>query len=560
MIKDYDLVDLKRANALLDLKETRLLFATKYHRNTDDQPMDFSNANFIKGLYNSIAPDIVVMGGTQIFKSEWLIIDHLAMAYNGHSVFYVLRSFDAKKQYVQGRVNRAIDSVPHYRKLMKESSFDSLDQKQFGRGRIKYVDSGVEANFREYPAASMYVDEVDDCNWNNIEFGMSRMDASIYKFKRFIGNPSVKEGQINNLYQESSKNEYNVPCGACGAFATLNWFKSVVKEIRDDSGNVVDYRLRDTEWERGCGRDIHVVCDHCGGVLQRLSNKGRWIATEEGRKMDGFHIPSLCSPIAGVAELYSEFVRSINNPHLMKIFYNRRLGLPYAATGSKVTSSVMDRCIKDYDLLIHEDRAFIKGDRHDGPCVMGVDVNGTNYDVRVSTPMGGGRRKAVFIGKLDAKRQDELHEIMHRYNVVKCVIDIGPELHLSRMLQEDAKNTEVWLGKFRGSGSENIEKLNFKDNIVSIDKTEVMDRTYAQLTAGKNILPRNFKTILGGEYVAEMCQPTREITYDKSGNPKYSWTSGGKDHQRLADVYDYLAWMIYDSDLIEISSDDIYIA
>lgn len=553
----FNETQLKRLNLLLDIKKTRIDFATKHHRNTHGEAMDFRGAHYIKGLYNSLAPEILVIGGTQVMKSEWLIIDHLAAAYNGLSVFFVLRNYDARNAYVQGRLNDTLQTVPFYRRLMKDALVDRQDIKKFGRGKIKYVGSGVEDEFREFPASSVYVEELNDCNWDNVRFGFSRLDGSIFKFKRFVSNSKTKEHPAEKLFEESNQLSWRVPCTACGNRHPLDWHKVVVRPIEDSSGNIVDYVLRDTEWAIGIGRDINCVCPDCGGKMERLSPNGLWLPGNEGAKMDGFHIPSLCSSMVSVGEMWAEFQKAVNDPREMQFFCTRRLAVPYAMVGNKVTSTVMDRGKRDYHMVIQPDRAFIENDMHLGPCCMGIDVGTERLDVNICEALPGGRRRLVFVAKIDTKNIIEIKDLAARYNVLKIVADIQPEQALMTELQETI-NSDMWLVKVGRSDRSSEEKKNYERRILSVDRTTLLDRTYSAIYGGRTELPENYMEIFGGGYFSEMTSLVREIELDKQGQPFYVWRSNGKDHQRFADAYTFLALKMMDEDYSVITADCIH--
>jgi Phage terminase large subunit (GpA) len=683
-----------------------------HHRNTNEEPMDFSQAHYIKGLYNSIAPEIIVIGGTQVMKSEWLIIDHLAMAYEGNSVFFIIRNGEARDVYVQSRVNAVIDVVPFYKGVMREMVFNRLDIKKFGKGKIKYANSAIQSEMREFPARCedvrtpictlkgtvplgdlrpgdaiysrnesgdrvvdyvvynvftgskpafelrmksgkcvnsslqhrfltdngwkalhefcqyetckhhsdgsvepdfqflntrrnlciegtmletangleevssitfvgfremcdiqtkthhnfysdgivshncLHVDELNDCNWDNVKFGFSRLDGNPHKFKRFVSNSGHSESPAEKLYEESTKLQWNVPCKACSKPCDLDWFSSVVETVTDNSGNVVDYLLRDREWSVGCGRDIHCICPNCGGILDRMSSSGEWIAQRPGPFMEGYHIPSLCSPIVSVSEMWREFRPAFNDPFEMQRFYVRRLALPYSAVGNRLTNSLFERCIRDYEFIIQPDRAFIKNESSPGPCSMGIDMGAESCDVRISEVLGNGRRRAVFIGKISTRVfEDAVRELITQYNVAKVCIDIQPEQALVTEFQENCTDADVWLVKVSGAKDKSETKNEMK-RIVSPSRTEILDRTYGQIKSGKNEIPKNYADILGGTYVDEMIASVREMKMDQSGNAFFSWESSGRpDHSRFADAYDYIACkMIQDDDCIVDSS------
>ena len=182
---------------------------------------------------------------------------------------------------------------------------------------------------------------------------------------------------------------------------------------------------------------------------------------------------------------------------------------------------------------------------------MGVDV-GATLDVRISKMENKGRRRLVYCGKVRATDIHELHELIERYNVEKCVIDAGPELMLALDFQMEAE-CDVWLCRYGGEGSDRRRAYNVGDRTLTIDRTEALDRSYSQLRTKKVILPENYRDMLDGQFSDEMCMPVRKIEEDAKGNSKYEWTKG-KDHQRHADTYDMLAnELMQDSVIDEIS-------
>jgi len=536
--------ELEVAEKLLQLREARARFATKHHRNTKGEPMDFAHSPHIQALYNSLAPEIALQGSVQSLKSEWAIVDHFAASYIGLSVFFVVPKFEARTTYVQNRVNRCVERVPEYKRIIGEGFFDSVALKNFGPGVVKYVGSNVLSDFKEFPADILYVEEVDECDAENVNYALDRLRASKYQFKRYIGNPKLQNRGINRLFNMSDGREWWVPCGKCGERVELDWFAAVVKEITDHEGNVVDYRLLDGGWEPGCRRDVRAMCPACdGGELLRASPEGVWLPKRpEIERFEGYHISMLCSMFNAVAGMWERFARAINDPAALQQFFNSDLGLPFTAVGNRVTESLMDQCIEPgYEFTIRgDDEAHVKGGYHDGPCSMGVDV-GANFDVRISFAEGR-KRKAVYLGKV--KHLDDLLDLCERYNVEKAVMDSMPEITVAQDFQEQAP-CDVWLCRYRGEGTDRRRVYDTTDRIINVDRTEALDRSFAQLRRRKNVLPENYPMALGGAYVLEMTNPVRQIVEDTRGNSRYEW-SKGLDHHRHADTYDMLA-----ADLLE---------
>ena len=554
-LKDYENRELKVLEKLLQVKQARLNFALNHHRNTHDEKMDFEHYPHVREIYNTTARELVLMGSVQSFKSEFVVIDHLACAYSGLSIFFVVPKYEMRNTYVQNRVDRCVQNVTEYKRIMGAGFFDSMAIKSFGKGVIKYVGSNVVADFKEFPADVIVVEEVDECNLENIEYAMDRLRASKYQFKRYLANPRIKNRGIHKYFLKSDQREWEIPCQGCGEYCESDWFKTVVEEMVDDEGNVFDYKLRDTKWEPGCRRDIHMICPACGGELDRASTLGKWVPRNPEAPIEGYHISMLCNMINPVAGMWERFSTAISDPGLMQRFFNSDLGLPYDAIGNKVNRTLLDSCVlsDDYEFIIKKECGHIKNNTHPGPCSMGVDV-GSNLDVRISYLKSRGERQAVFIGKV--KTLEDLYELIQLYNVEKAVMDSMPEITLAADFQDGAieLGCEAWLCRYVKEGSDRRRTYDLTNRTINSDRTEVLDRSFAQLRLKKNLLPCNYAAILGGSYVDEMCTPIRRVIEDDRGNQKYEW-SKGKDHQRHADAYDMLASMV----MAETTIDDISI-
>ena len=548
---EYTERDLASLEKLLEIRNTRISFALDHHRNTHAERMDFKNYPHIRDMYNSMAPVIVIMGAVQVMKSEFVIVDHFAAAYHGLSVFFVVPKFEYRTTFVQNRINRCVQNVEEYKKIIGRGFFDSVAIKSFGKGVIKYVGSNVLSDFREYPADYLVIDEIDECDQDNVNYALDRLRASKYQFKRYLGNPKVKDKGIHAYFMNSDQREWAVPCSNCGKYNPFDWFENVVEGDEDSEGNILNYRLRDTKWELGCKRDIYLICKYCGNSLERVSKEGRWMPQNPGHSVEGYHISMLCSPINPISGMWDRFQKAIHNPGKLEHFYNSELGLPYSAVGNRVTSQLLSMCVDEECSFVNKiDCAHIEDDSHDGPCSMGVDV-GSFFDVRVSFLENKGVRRALFIGKL--KTIEELYDLIRRYNVEKCVIDSMPETTLVQDFQDNA-DCDVWLCRYKGEGTDRRITYDGINRIVNIDRTEALDRSFAQLKYRKNILPANYESVLDGAFAFEMGNPVRRIIENKRGNSRYEWTKC-VDHARHADSYDMLACSMLTEDTL----DEIYI-
>ena len=472
-------------------------------------------------------------------NSEFMIIDHLAQSAEGLSVFFVLPKVEARVTYVQNRVDKRIRESSEYRKLVAAGAFDNALIKGFGRGTIKYVGSNVVSDFKEFPGDSLFVEEVDECHETNIEYGRDRLRGSIYQFRRYVGNPRLKGRGINKYYRKTNQNRWHIPCRKCGQPIELDWFKTVIHQKFDMEGNAVDWQLLDQDWKPGCGRDVHCMCPKCNVPIDRLGKNGLWIPADPEATMEGYHMTMLNSWENNISEMVETWQQAWDDVEIMQLFYNSYLGVPYSADQARLTEQMLQKCAyihEPYAFVIKNNNAHVADDCCKNKCSMGIDV-GKKFDVRISEILKDGRRRAVFIGKVDTR--EELINLGRRYNVYVAVIDSMPEYRVVMDLQADAP-FHVWACRYESEGKDRRAKRDRKNRLISGDRTVLMDRALSEIKSGRNILPTNYKSIMKGKYVDEMLEPVRQEEKDSAGNVKFVW-SKGEDHQRHCDVYDMLA-------------------
>lgn len=548
----------------LDIQKKMYEFATECHRNMSGERMRFDTFQHMIELYDDIAlfKDVVIVGATQIGKTDMLIIYILAAAYCGLNVFYVLPHNKMRDKYVQEKILRPISTSPEYKKIKKESVANSVEQLQFGKGMIRFVSANVRSEMTSFSADIIVIDETDQIKGEgveNIELGLGRLDGSIHQFKRFVSNPSDSKGFISQWYEKSDKRVRKCPCTKCGKFNELDWFKSVIEEIENEDGVVVSCNLRDKEWEPGCGRDVLIKCpeEGCDGNIDRFASNAFYEATAESEQgIVGYKMPSLISPLAKVSSLWFEYRDAIGKPSKMSAFYARRLAEAFSDVGHKISQNVLENCIEeDYFFTLEQNCGYHTWSLVDTPdvkCAMGIDVSPSHLDVSIAA-VEGNKQRLVYIGKLDPQGDYELYDLIERYNVECAVIDIGPEKMFSNNFQETAM-CDVWKCKYQGSGSDRDMKYNFNDLILNTDRTEALDKSYSKYKLKKIILPENYRDILDGTFEAEMKALSRVINEDRSGKLIVSWEGSNNDHSRHSDCYRNLAAASMLEDTLDLDS------
>jgi len=526
--------------------KSRQLIASKYpayflaryvHRNEKGQSLDLRRCPALLAFLLDDARLKVAMKAVQAGISELLFVSCFAKTLKGWMILYSLPTIELKNTVVANRIDKSLLIVPFYRRLLKEASGDSDSRslKHLAAGALKYVGSNSQTAFIEFAADMVVIDELDKSNQENVKLAPDRLDASPHKYLWKVGNPTFAKFGIHAEYLKSDQKQWHIRCCHCGEEQPLDWFKNVVEKTGER-----EYRLLDSEWMPRCGRDIKVLCRKCRGSLDRLSN-GRWVAQNPGSEISGYHISQLFSPTKMIAEIYATFQAGLTDPTEMQRFFNSGLGLPYDAVGENVTAALLEaKCMRDYFMP-----SVAKG------CTMGVDV-GSKLNVRISDypdPDNPKVRRAVFIGTVE--NFEDLDKLVLRYGVEFCTVDSRPEARKAREFQERFPDI-VWLCDYATN-----EKLDFwtvdEDlQTIRVDRTEVIDGMMSTILTGQNWLPKDFKSLRGGEYVEQMEAPKRKLIIEhgsdgKPKKPRYVWSEGSQaDHDFHADVYDYISSLLRD--------------
>lgn len=562
-IQDLSERDLKRFITQIELRNTRLKFAKDYHVNTDGNKLSFDKRfKYLNEIYNTTAPKLVLASGTQLGKSDFLVVDALACSYLGLSAMMCFPKQDFRSRFVKEKIKRPLGISPEYCKILKESFSDTVELINFGKGLISFVSAHAEADFTSYSAHVYYVEELDQAEpLENVQLGFARLDGSDYGFWRLVANPtSTADGRIWDWYKRSDMRVWECPCDNCGEFSELDWFKTVVKEILDEDGSVISYERRDKDWVPGGMKDLRAVCPICeAGYLDRDSEDSRWRATaysEEG--ITGYHMPSIISTLHDVGKLWQEFKNSLDNQTALAKFFSTKLALPFSYIGSNISVNLLQNCSrKGHKFIVPNRQEAYVSETHEGPCSMGIDQNSTNFDVRISCVGQGMKRESVYLGKFPIEEDYRIDELVERYNVAICAMDNEPNVPLTLKLQERLP-CEFWRFKYKTTTKHSERTDNHNIMLISIHRTEALDRRYTQLKTRKNVLPENFEDIFGGTYADEMKDLKKVISEDKNGETLHSWSFSQKDHHAHADAMDLVVWDSLASDTL-LGKDTLYI-
>ncbi len=504
--------------------------ALNKHRTHRDRPISLQDRPYLRQLYMSTNPYVVVKKSTQCGVSEWLTVCTFAKAISGRAVFYVLPTWQLIGRFVKNRVDRSIQFTEFYRslhqlQLLRQQKYgysrpsESMSLKHFGPGVIAYAGSNTTAPFTEFPADDVIIDELDECDQGNLHMAWERMSASEDRRQLKVGNPTIEGYGIDAEYTDSKQYEWHIEC-ECGELVHPDWFKHVVRRIDDQT-----YVIRDQRWKPEMARDVHMVCHHCERPLPRMG-AGKWLARFPQKDHAGYHISKLFSTTVTVRELVERFEKGLVNDDALQRFYNGDLGQAYTAPGAKISEADLRACIDPAWRLPHA--------VDEGSCVAGVDV-GAVLHVHVSRIERTGQLRSVYIGT--AQGFDDLRELTQRYNVRAGVVDALPETRLARRIVAGLRG---WFQCFY-SDTARSDGVDLRKRIIAVDRTQSLDAVKESIATQAQILPGNAATI--PEFFEHVTASTRRFKYNElhPNRSRYVWSESSPDHHFHALNYMWLA-------------------
>lgn len=516
---------LANATSLIDLEATAAMgLAKRIHRATDGLPLDFDNHPYLIGIYEDDSPNTVIRKSVQSGISDRNIVLAIARMRAGRSVFYVLPTQPLRNRFVARRVDTIINTVPYYRELQEQANrqfvggrvaADMRALKQLGNGAIAFVGSNAPAEFIEFVADCVIIDEIDRCDQENLPLAKDRTANSPYREYHVVGNPTLPKWGIDKAFQASDMKFWFIPCDHCGEWQVPDWCRNVVRPVSESSFQV----------RSGTAASVHFVCSKCEKPMNRRV-MGEWVAKHPERPVSGYAISQLFSGALTLTEMHDEFVEGQHNIAVRQRFNNSILGMPHEEADAVLSESALDACVDDY-----AQESLGEG------CYIGVDV-GSVLNVVVIDDCRVIRMKTL--PTLTAF--DELARLAVDYKARLVVIDGMPETRLAKMAAKaigQGKALLCYYGRLDKNAGEWAPDWWKRE--ISIDRTQSMDDSHALLTSGTIRLPRDARSVK--DFYAQMCAPVRKLL--KTGildQGRYVWDEGNEpDHYRHAFNYACIA-------------------
>lgn len=271
------------------------------------------------------------------------------------------------------------------------------------------------------------------------------------------------------------------------------------------------------------GNSVVPACVHCGREIHPAL--GLWVPDFPDRDVVGYWPSQLLNPNSNYDLILKQFedpeAYDLNKGELMRTV----MGLPHVEEDDALSESEVFNCCGSASMAWADK----------GPCAMGVDVGNPIYCVighRVD-------KRYSVLRVCSVPDWQSLHDLIVKYNVKSTVIDAQPEYHKVREFQAAHSNVHLC---YYSEHQKVFDSWDQKDNIVKVNRTEVMDASAAMIRSGLTVLPAKCEEMK--KFAYQMTRSVRVLEDDgRTGAKIYRYRVRGdkEDHYRHAMNYYYLA-------------------
>jgi hypothetical protein len=465
----------------------------------DGRPFTFDRHEYLIEPYRDDHPCQVEIKAAQMgLSTKGMLRAMYAARYRGfRGILYLFPSRTDVTEFAKGRIDPLIEDNPDTLGRWLQDT-DAANIKQIWNAFLYLRGMKSRIGLKSIPVDFIVFDEMDEASPAAVDMAMERMSHSEFREVLKLSNPTLPDYGIDKAFQETDQRYWHVKCEKCGEYTCLSEeFPQCLLEIG--------------------GRVIR-ACKKCQAELN--PSIGEWVAKHPGAEKRGYHYSQLVSHYIDPADILHQF-RTTNN---LTEFYNLKLGMAYVEATNRLT--------------VQEVLALCGGvgiaSSDSGPCSMGVD-QGKLLHVVIGRREWRRAGKIVHVGEYQA--WEELDRLMKVFNVARCVVDALPETRNARAFAERHKG-KIFLSYY-SEHQKSGYKWNDGDLTVHSNRTESLDASHIEISAGRITLPRECDIIR--EFADHCANVAKKLEEDEDGSKRYIYVKLGPDHFRHAFNYEAMA-------------------
>jgi hypothetical protein len=293
----------------------------------------FDERSYLKPVYNTTSPRVLLKCGRQVEKSTYLGNRLLALTCIQPSLtsLYVSPTNQQTKTFSNDRIAEPLGISPRLRAWTDPHLQQNVFHKKFiNRSQIVLRYAYLNADrVRGIPADLVCIDEIQDIHTDNIPVIEECIAHSSFKFKLYSGTPKSLDNTIEGLWiDESTQNEWVVPCDHCGGGDVRHW-------------NILD--------EANIGPK-YLICDKCHKEIHPTHDAAQWASMNPNPRvphpMDGYRIPQTMVPWITWDDILNKQLTYSRGK-----FHNEVLGVSYdSGTRPLTRQDIIDNCTSPYRL------------------------------------------------------------------------------------------------------------------------------------------------------------------------------------------------------------------
>lgn len=346
---------------------------------------DTDAAPYQREIMNAISDTsirkVVVMSAAQIGKTDAFLLNTLGyyIHYDPCPILLMQPTLSMAETFSKDRLMPMVRDTPVLRKRISNkarTSGNTIFKKSFPGGRITMTGANSPTELRSRPIRILLADEIDGypatagIDGDPLVLGSKRLTTFWNRKEVYVSTPTVKEvSRIAVEYENSTQEEWNVPCPSCGEYQPLTWGQ--IQFDRDASGEVTQ---------------VYHVCKCCGVISSEYEwkaqfIKGKYIAKYPHRKVRGFHLNSFASTLTpeGWKKIVKDFLvadeeRKKGNIELFKAWTNTELGETWEEEGQAIEDSTLLKRRQKYNCEVPEDVIILTA---------GIDTQDNRFEIEV---------------------------------------------------------------------------------------------------------------------------------------------------------------------------------